>query len=54
MDEADAAADEAPIAFADEGVEVEPPTVEDDVPPAADTDVQPAEFSTDAPRSDQT
>ena len=34
MDEAGATAEDAPIAFADEGVGVEPPSVEDDVPPA--------------------
>jgi len=34
MDEAEATAEDAPIAFADEGVGVEPPSVEDDVPPA--------------------
>lgn len=34
MDEAHATAEDAPIAFADEGVGVEPPSVEDDVPPA--------------------
>jgi hypothetical protein len=33
-DEAEAVQEEAPIAFADEGVGVEPPSVEDDVPPA--------------------
>ena len=53
-DEAEAAAEEAPIAFADEGVEVEPPTAEDDVPPAEDADSSTDELSTDAPRSDET
>jgi hypothetical protein len=34
LDDSAAGEEDAPVAFMDEGVEVEPPSPEDDVPPA--------------------